>query len=948
MQDFDRLIAPDLFHWQQLEAQLGALEIDDPGFIEDLQRLALGSNYATAQLARYPELIPLLNGLQSFDLEAYVLTSALDVLKSDAEVKRQLRLFRHRKLTQIIFLDICRGVPVSETLQNLTRLADLLIDQALARAESLLASKHGQPLDEQGEAMRLNVIGMGKLGGGELNFSSDIDLILTYSGDGQLKGFGQQTHNQFFTQVAKLFKTLLHETTADGFVYRVDLRLRPWGDAGPLVLSHASFEHYYQLHGREWEQYAMVKARVITGSDADRGYLQSIIKPFVYRRYHDYRVFDGLAQMKSKIDQQARRKDRPLNLKTGTGGIREIEFFVQAFQILKGGRNHQLQTSSLYRAMQLLSTQRVTDQSTLDRMRAAYDFLRWLENRIQMLNDQQTHEIPQKSNHLERIALLSSHDNWAQLAAQLEQHMARVGEVFARLFTSDNGTSGQATAQVGLDQLDADDHLEKVEALGFADPPTIQQTLQAFYGSKAMLYMSGRAKQRFRCFFPEVLKLLTSYPQQTQILQKILALMSSIAGRSIYLELLYQNIPLLTRLVDLFARSNWIADEVTRHPMLIEALLYPPPAGKAFDYQELQNELGIQLGNVAGDEEMELDVLRQFKREQTIAVAGAELAGSLDTHEVSQYLSRLAEVLIDAVYQLARNRLDLVHGEPTSLVDGVETLPGMAVIAYGKLGGQELHYQSDLDIIFLHNSTGQHQQTRGAEGKRVIDNASYFSRLAQKIISLITLLTPAGKLYEIDTRLRPDGASGLLVSSLGGFHQYQMEKAWVWEHQALVRARFIAGAAGIAEDFARARREVLTLERNAPQLAREIVEMRDKMYQAKNPPEGEMVDVKHSRGCLVDIEFMVQYLVLLHANKFASLCQTTDNIGLINELSRLGLVGEGFGRLATIYQAYHCWLHQQVLQNQSAAIPSQSIEAEIDTVKACWRQLLGNESNNGV
>jgi glutamate-ammonia-ligase adenylyltransferase len=947
MQDFDRLIEPDLFHWQQLQTQLSAMTINDPQFIGDLQRLALGSNYAVAQLSRYPELIGNLVQLNTFNLEPEVLTSALDEIEDEAEIKRQLRRFRHRKLTQIIFLDICRDAPVRQTLAYLSQLADLLIDQALTKAETLLARKHGQPLDESGEPMRLNVIGMGKLGGGELNFSSDIDLICSYSGDGQLKGFGQQTYNQFFTHVAKLFKALLHETTADGFVYRVDLRLRPWGEAGPLVLSHSSFEHYYQLHGREWEQYAMVKARVITGSDADRQHLKSILQPFVYRRYHDYRVFDGLAQMKRMIDQQARKKHRRLNLKTGPGGIREIEFFVQAFQILKGGRNHQLQTNSLYQAIQILSEQQISDQPTLDLMLDAYNFLRQLENRIQMLNDQQTHEIPEKPNYLERLALLGSYDDWPHLEDQLSRHLSAVSTVFDSLFSTDDTTSAQTTSGIGLDELDDEDHLVRIQQLQFINPQAIDSRLREFYRSKALIYMSDRAKKRFRGFFPELLKLVAASPQQQEILDKMLLLLSSIAGRSIYLELLHQNIPLLTRLVDLFAKSNWIASEVTQHPMLIESVLYPHPAGLHFDPDQLARELRIQLDNVRGDEEMELDVLRQFKRQQTIEIATAELTGHISTDRVSLHLSQLAEVLLAAIHTLSRSQINQLHGEPRCIVDGNEFTPGMGIIAYGKLGGNELHYQSDLDIIFLHNSNGQQQETRGVNGQRIIDNATYFSRLAQKIISRITLLTAAGKLYEIDTRLRPDGASGMMVSSLNGYRQYQLEKAWVWEHQAIIRARFVTGNPDVAEQFGRIRLEVLELERDTTDLALEIVTMREKMYLAKSPPQGDLVDIKQSRGCMVDIEFMVQYLVLINANKFASLLQTTDNTGLINELYRLGLVSDSFQQLATIYLTFHDWLHRCVLQNQSAEIPYHLVEAEIGTVKACWQQIFGNSDLSG-
>ncbi len=937
MLNFEALIAPDLFHWEQLQQQLNSDQTSDPEFNQAIKRLALASNYATAQLAKYPQLLDSLRHCQQFELNPEQLENCLQPLQDLDEIKKQLRLFRHQKLVEIIYLDICQNETVEDTLLHLTQLADCLVQQTQHKAEQLLSAKHGQPVHEDGEPMQLNIIGMGKLGGGELNFSSDIDLICSYSEDGQLKGFGQLSYSQFFTNVVKLIKQLLNEMTVDGFVYRVDLRLRPWGDSGPIALSHHAFEHYYQLHGREWEQYAMVKARVITGSQSDKKYLNSIIKPFVYRRYHDYRVFEGLAKMKHKIDQKAQRSNQKHNIKTGQGGIREIEFFVQAFQILKGGRNHHLQTPSLYQALNILSDQEITDQPTLDIMREAYDFLRLLENRIQMLNDQQTHDIPDKQNYLDRISLLAGFDNWDALKSLLDNHQQAVREIFAALFIQDESRPSSHAAKTHLDEMDQDDHLTAISELGFLDSQDIHQKLMSFYRSKALMYMSDKAKKRFRSFFPELLKLVAEHRQQSELLDKMLNLLSSIAGRSVYFELLFQNIPLLAKLVHLFDSSNWIASEVSRHPILLESLLYPEHLDRRFDEDMLKQALSVQLSNVAGDEEMELDVLRQFKREQTIIIATAEIAQQINTDEVSHHLSKLAEILLQAIYELSLAALEKQYGLPQCLVNDQPVTPALGIIAYGKLGGFELHYQSDLDIIFLHNSSGQKQFTRGP---KEIDNATFFSRLAQKIISRISLLTAAGKLYEIDTRLRPDGASGMLVSSVSAYHQYQLEKAWVWEHQAIIRARFVAGDRSIVQHFTATRLSVLTRQQDAAELALAITDMRDKMYQAKKPPEGEYINIKHSHGCMVDIEFMVQYLVLLYANKFASLCESTDNIGLINELHRLGLVDDDFLQLGQIYQTFHKWLHTRVLQNLSPEIASQEVKQEILQVKSCWNRIF--------
>lgn len=934
--NFNKLIQPDRLHWDQLLYEFQKLGIkQDSAFVDSLRKLAVGSNYAVIQLAKYPQFIRHLQKLEHFQLEAKLLISAIESANDLEQVKRQLRLFRHQKLIEIIYLDICKNEHVQDTLLHLSKLADLLIQQAVIKSEQILSTKHGKPVDKSGYPIQLNIIGMGKLGGHELNFSSDIDLICSYSEDGQLNGFGKLSHNQYFTQVVKYLMQCLHETTQDGFVYRVDLRLRPWGDAGPLVLNHNAFEHYYQLHGREWEQYAMVKARIITGSDHDMKHLQSIIKPFVYRRYHDYRIFDGLTELKTKIDHQSKNRKTRNNVKIGRGGIREIEFFVQAFQILKGGRNNKLQTQSLFKAIEIISEQQITDPATIIKMRESYCFLRLLENRLQMFNDLQTHEIPQNENTLERLCHSMNYSYWQSLEEQLKHHQDYVNKIFASLFTPHQSSQQTLAMAQNLEEMSEEQHFQVIQDQGFTQALQIHQRLLQFYQSRSILFMSKRARQRFQVFFPELLQQIPHYQHQLELLEKLLALLAAIAGRSAYFELLYINIPLLVKLVNLFDSSNWIASEVTRHPILLESMLLPDQLEDRFSQQKLQQALKIQLGNVVGDTELELDILRQIKRTQTLMIASAEIAAEISTTRVSRYLTELAEVLLQAVYELSLNEMVAQYGKPQCEKENTSFIPTLAIIGYGKLGGNELHYQSDLDIIFLHNSSGSKQYTNGIKS---IDNAVFFSRLAQKIISKISLLTAAGKLYEIDTRLRPNGASGMLVSSLQAYEEYQLNKAWIWEHQAIIKARFIAGDNAIQPEFSSIRQKVIRSSRNESELKKTIISMREKMYKVKKPPEGQLVNVKHSHGCMVDIEFLVQYWILKHANKFASLTESTDNIGLISELHRLDLISTQELQLRDYYPAFHKWLHARVLQNQSAEISSDLVRNEIDSVKACWHE----------
>lgn len=931
------LLKDDQYHWQQLLADLNSQNGRfDTGFPAKIQHLAIASSYALRQLCREPSILHQLHRLEHFNLDESQVLPAGENSVDINQIKRSLRVFRHLKLIEIIYLDVNENNSLQQTLSHLSDLADLLIRKALGASYNSLVAKHGRPRDDAGNNIELNIIAMGKLGGRELNFSSDIDLICCFAGDGELDGYGRLSHQEFFTRVTRLFSQLLNETTEDGFVYRVDLRLRPWGDSGPVALSHAALEHYYQLHGREWEQYAMVKARVITGSESDRHYLASILKPFVYRKYHDYRVFEGLAVLKDKIDLQARSRSMRDNIKLGTGGIREIEFFVQAFQILKGGRNIQLQSSQILRCFDVLQEQNIVAAETIEDLREAYVFLRQLENKIQMLNDEQSHACPQDTISQNRIAQSMGYPRWQALNELLQQHRQKVSTHFTDLFKreSEPRSTMVISDSIGDEKVELQ-QIEYMTSIGLEDPEGINRRLMEFFRSKAWGFMSARAKQRFSTLIPGIFREIRQSEQQLALFERLLNLFSSIAGRSVYFELLYLNNALLVKLVDLFDKSEWIAQEVARYPMLLECLIQADDPAHRFNRKHLQKNLQVQLDNVGGDMELELDVLRLFKREQTIVIAIAELSEEIRTTEVCIYLSELAEIVLQAVYRLASKTMQQQYGKPEFTEQGKTRTAEFSIIGYGKLGGREMHYQSDLDVIFLHNSNPENAITRGP---KCIDNSMYFARLAQKIISKISVVTGSGKLYAIDSRLRPEGSSGLLVSSMNAFHQYQTNKAWTWEHQALIRARYVAGSPQLKSEFDRLRCEVLSRPREPKALRQEITKMRNKIYQSNMPAEGDRKNIKHSHGCMVDIEFMVQYWTLLQANKVGSICSYSDNIGLLNELFRLGLISRSQFQLVDIYRTYHHWLHETVLQNRPAEIDSEIITTEVNHVINCWNQ----------
>jgi glutamate-ammonia-ligase adenylyltransferase len=934
------LLQENRFQWQEIVDYLESRHIQAVD-IEKIERLAIASNYALQQIQRAPELIDQLLGLERFTLEPQIINLVAEEKIDLDHVKQQLRLYRHQKLVEIIYLDVVASNPLEMTLLHLSDLADQLIRNALKACQQHLSAKHGQPLESNAEAMQLNVIAMGKLGGRELNFSSDIDLICCYDSDGELSGYGQLSYQEYFSRLVRLFNQTLSETTADGFVYRVDLRLRPWGESGPVVLNHSALEHYYQLHGREWEQYAMVKARVLTGSETSRNYLASILRPFVFRKYHDYRVFDGLATLKAKIDAQAKSRGMRVNIKVGPGGIREIEFFVQAFQILKGGRNHQLQRSGIFDCFIALEQHKIVDSVTLQKLRAAYCFLRQLENRMQMFDDQQTHDLPENTTQQMRIAATMGFTDWDALVAQLQLHRDQVSLCFDDLFKQEVESQPELVIDDSFaESIDVDRQWEFIDKADLNDTQEINQSLNQFLQSKSWSYMSARAKQRFTTLLPRLLETIRNSNYPGRLFDRFMRLFSAIAGRSVYFELLYQNQRLLGKLASLFDKSAWIAEEVSQYPMLLENLIHSGDEQR-FDKSTLHQRLQQQLANIEGDTELELDSLRLFKREQTLEIASAELAQEIDARQVSHYLCDLAEVVLEAVYRLASKALQKQYGIPECVEETIRREASFAIIGYGKLGGLEMHYQSDLDIIFLHDSGGEDQHT---SGNKCIENSVYFARLAQKIISMTSVLTASGKLYEIDSRLRPEGSSGLLVSSTQAYLRYQLEKAWTWEHQALVRARLVAGNPSLQQEFDDIREQALKIPRDDQQLRKGIVEMRERIYQAKRPPEGERRDLKQSRGGMVDIEFLVQYWVLAHANKIGSERLYSDNISLLNELFRLNLITGSQSQLVEIYQTYHRLLHESVLQNQSAEVDAAEITEHVDHVVNCWNDCFGLEN----
>ncbi len=897
---------------------------------EQLEKLSLSSPYAAQQITRMPiiyiDWLKLTKSKSDFDVSLITLD---DVLAEDEiQIKHTLRSFRHYFMCHIILNDVCLNLSVETILNQISNLACQLISVALAISSKYFETKFGIPTSKNGETQRLMVLAMGKLGGGELNFSSDIDLIFVYAEDGELNTHQKISYREFYSRVGRLFTKLLNDKTENGFVYRVDLRLRPWGESGPIVINLSGLENYYQSQGRDWERYALVKAKVITGNEQDKTDLIKIIKPFVYRKYHDFSVFSGLGSLKQQIDREAKKKQQSLNVKLCSGGIREIEFCIQALQILQGGRHKRLQITSILAMFELAKSETFYSETELKVLKKSYLFLRLIENRIQMLNDQQTHLLPTNEENKERLLLSLNKENWSQLVLEIETARLQVDAIFKQLFIEQI----QIKNIIDFSCFDNNDWLEYCENLKFEESELIAKHCHLFFKERIVLAMSSKGKDRLNELLPDFLDIINKHKNALNLLNLLTELLLTIARRSIYLELLSMHKPLLQKLIDLFAKSQWLADELIRFPILLESVLITDSFDK-FDKGYLSSQLKQELKQVSGDTELELDVLRVFKRQQLFHIAIQEIEGLIKPLEASAYLSELAEIMLQESYELNLALLIDQYGQPQYELEGDSHRANFAIIAYGKLGGKELHYTSDLDVIFLHDSKGLKQHTNG---EKSIENSQFFVRLAKKITQTISLLTSSGRVYEIDARLRPNGASGFLVSSLDAFYAYQQEKAWVWEHQALVRANFVAGDNSIYDDFIAIKCQVLSHIKDTENLAKTVTDMRDKML--LSIMNKSHFDIKQSKGGMIDIEFIVQYLVLINANKLSSLCEYSANIALLKHLHKNGLLEDSFLVLIDIYKAQHQLLHTQVLQPSAHLEVDEQMNKNIEAVSQLWQQ----------
>lgn len=960
--------------WQTfLESDVDSSFIPDE-ITESLAKVWACSEFVMHACVRFPDVFQelALSGdlLKSYADDHYKSSIVSEIKHSDEEVLSQhLRCFRRREMLRIVWRDIAGWVELTETTKDLSLMAEACIDYALSQLYSWQCTELGTPCNEQGEAQQLVVLGMGKLGAWELNVSSDIDLIFAFPEEGEVKdGPKPLTNSEFFSRLGKKLIQALDQQTADGFVFRVDMRLRPFGAGGPLVASFNSFENYYLVHGRSWERYAMVKARVVAGDREQGETLMQMLRPFVYRRYLDYSAYESLRELKAMISQEVKRKGMDNNVKLGAGGIREVEFIAQVFQLIRGGRDSELRERRVLVVLDFLLEKNLLPDYVVNELKAAYIFLRNTEHRIQEYQDRQTHNLPEDEVGCARLALGMGFVDWASFLTVLNEHRERVEAHFEQVFEapqteeskdekdSEQQTEIQQLEALWYDKLDEETECELLTNYGFTDAAAALKQLRVLHKSRQYASLSSQGQTRLDRLMPLLLGALQQVDNVDITFERILSLISNVARRSVYLALLLETPMVLSQLIKLCSASPWIARYLQQLPILLDELMDPRSLYLPPEKAELENDLRQRLSQLDLDDvEQGMDALRHFKQSNVLRVAAADIVDALPLMEVSNHLSWIAEIILDEALEQAWRHLVSRHGRPVCQLDeqgeGQLCDKGFAIIGYGKLGGYELGYSSDLDMVFLHGSESNNLMTQ-VSGKQSEENTGvkpiavsvFFARLGQRIIHLLTSHTSAGILYEADMRLRPDGASGLLVTNLKAYRDYQLKKAWLWEHQALVRARVVAGDPKIAEQFLIIRREVLSQQRDHAVLRKEVLDMRNRMRKELSKEKKGQFDLKQGLGGIVDIEFMVQYGVLAWAFENPNLLDYTDNIRLLERFVSAGLMQKADAEiLSEAYRTFRARLHKMALQEQSRLVDAEEYNELSTAVQRIWQAWLENE-----
>ncbi len=841
-------------------------------------------------------------------------------------LKPVLRQLKQRAYARIAARDLAGLAPLAEVTECMTQIAELAVSKAVEVLGRGLIERYGAPRGADGRLQELIVVGMGKLGGRELNVSSDIDLIFVFPEDGETDAVNASSRAisnfEFFTRLGRGLINAIAEVTGDGQVFRVDMRLRPNGESGPLVCSFDMLENYFITQGREWERYAWIKARPLTGGRHDE--LEKVRQPFVFRKYFDFGAINAMRGLHAQIRREVAKKDMADNVKLGPGGIREIEFIAQVFQLIRGGRDTPLQIKPTQQVLKLLAERGTLNADAAAELASAYNFLRRLEHRLQYLDDAQTHSLPPGTEDRRRVARAMGFGSYEALLEELDDHRATVSRHFEQVFADPN--HGEH-ALAGLWQdAGGDDQEEKFERLGYRNPPAAAQRIAALRAGPLYQQMSQDIRGRFDVLVPRLIEAAAELPNPDETLSRGVDLLESISRRAAYLALLQQYPQALQKVAQLLSSSSWAANYLQRHPILLDELLDPRLLDAVSDWDAFRGQLAARLEELEPDTERQMDSLREAHHAQVFRLLTQDVAGLLTVEKLADHLSELADILLAAAIQRAWLKMPKRHCET----------PKFAVISYGKLGGKELGYASDLDLVFLFDDPAP-------------EAGENYARLGTRLNTWLSAQTSAGQLFETDLRLRPNGDSGLLVSSMAAFRQYQLESAWVWEHQALTRARFSAGDRAVGEAFERIRCEVLRQQRDLAKLREEVLAMRQKMVDAhgtKGDQREYVFDLKHDPGGLVDVEFMVQYLVLGYSHRHPELTGNLGNIALLKIAAGLGLIpAELADRVRNAYRDYRRMQHELRLNAARARVAPDLVQQRVDAVRELWRLVFADSAS---
>ncbi len=860
---------------------------------------------------------------------------------------QRLRLYRQWWMVRLIALDLQQKIDLPILTAHLSKLADVCVNASLLWSQHKYASLYGQALDSAGDVQSMIVIGMGKLGGNELNLSSDIDLIFAFREHGDTQGGKKSlSHQEYFTKLGQKLIQHLDQVTADGFVFRVDMRLRPFGQSGALVLNLDSLENYYQDQGRDWERYAMIKARVMAGSEQDVMAFEALRKPFVYRKYLDFGAIGALRDLKRMIAKEVRRKGIEHNIKLGQGGIREVEFIAQALQILHGGRDQGLQIPALLEVLPYLAQQEYLSLQETTQLQQAYLLLRRTEHALQAIKDEQTQLLPEDDLARLRLAIMVGFQSWQELNDALWSARHQVHDYFVDLIEddeeTDQGKEQQETWRILLKVPGDEDAIrDAIANISWQQEELVVQRISQLLSSRTLVFMQPIGQERLALFLAAFMSQLEEEDNPDLVLERVFPILEAVLRRTAYLVLLCENQTALTHLIRLCRESAWFTEAISTTPALLDELLdantlFSPP-----DKAMLEDELKqILLRLPEDDEEAQMDAMRRFRRSIILRIAACDITGILPVMKVSDHLTWLAEVLLEQVLKQSWFYLTKKHGYPVSYGEAFHE-PQLAIIGYGKSGGWELGYDSDLDLVFIHDAQGN----GSTDGTRSIDNLTFYTRLGQRLIHMITSFTAAGRLYEVDMRLRPSGNSGLLVSSLEAFKDYQQKEAWVWEHQALTRARGLAGDPALLNRFEECRKGIIATVRDRSVLRAEVIKMREKMRSHLDTGSKEKgFDLKQGAGGIIDIEFMVQYFVLAWSCQHPELMTYSDNVRQLEALSELGLLpAEKVAGMIETYTLFRARTHRQALQKQGRVVQAEDLQKNQSLINELWESFVRNE-----